>query len=186
VVSPPPATGTAGKRFNGLATVAPDSGEWQKFIEASDRVRVSPDGRTVAFRKDRAVWTCASRGDLKPQKVADLDGVILVAGWSPDGKQILVSAARGEGAKQPLESWRVNADGSGRDRLPVPETDFVFDWSPDGAWLLIPWRTADEWLFVRPGPIKRIVAVDQVTRLFTPDAEFPSQFPRLGGWCCSS
>ncbi len=33
------------------------------------------------------------------------------------------------------ETWRVNADGSGRTRLPIPESDLVLDASRDGRWL---------------------------------------------------
>ena len=33
------------------------------------------------------------------------------------------------------ETWRVNADGSGRTRLPIPEGDLVLDASRDGPWL---------------------------------------------------
>src|SRR5262249_24140456 len=32
-------------------------------------------------------------------------------------------------------TWRVNADGTGRTRLPIPETDLVLDCSRDGTWL---------------------------------------------------
>ena len=34
-----------------------------------------------------------------------------------------------------FETWRVNADGTGRTRLPIPEADLVLDCSRDGTWL---------------------------------------------------
>ena len=34
-----------------------------------------------------------------------------------------------------FETWRVNADGTGRSKLPIPETDLVLDCSRDGTWL---------------------------------------------------
>src|SRR5262249_23061427 len=34
-----------------------------------------------------------------------------------------------------FETWRVNVDGSGRTRLPIPEGDLVLDASHDGNWL---------------------------------------------------
>src|SRR5262249_23671438 len=34
-----------------------------------------------------------------------------------------------------FETWRVNADGTGRTRLPIPEGDLVLDASRDGRWL---------------------------------------------------
>ena len=33
------------------------------------------------------------------------------------------------------ETWRVNADGTGRVKLPIPDSLLVLDASPDGAWL---------------------------------------------------
>jgi hypothetical protein len=51
-------------------------------------------------------------------------------------------------------------------------------WSPDGRWLVVGWRSADQWLFVRWDG-RRIHAVSNVS------AQFRSRtFPRLGGWCC--
>ena len=32
-------------------------------------------------------------------------------------------------------AWRVNADGSGRERLPIPEGDLILDCSDDGTWI---------------------------------------------------
>jgi hypothetical protein len=40
-----------------------------------------------------------------------------------------------ENQQEKVETWRVNADSTGRIRLPVPETDFVLDCSRDGNWL---------------------------------------------------
>jgi hypothetical protein len=53
-------------------------------------------------------------------------------------------------------------------------------WSPDGRWLLLSWRTADQWLFARTTGAPRIRAVASIS------AQFHSRsFPRLAGWCCS-
>ena len=34
------------------------------------------------------------------------------------------------------ETWRFNSDGSGATKLPIPGTDGVEDWSPDGHWVV--------------------------------------------------
>jgi len=49
--------------------------------------------------------------------------------------------------------------------------------SPDGRWLLVTWPTANQWVFVRTGGPRRIVAVAQITRQFGGSA-------RVAGWCC--
>ncbi len=53
--------------------------------------------------------------------------------WSPDGKTILVSKVSPEGKS---ETWRVAADGSREERVPIPSTERLVDWSPDGQWVL--------------------------------------------------
>jgi WD40-like Beta Propeller Repeat len=53
-------------------------------------------------------------------------------------------------------------------------------WSPDRRWLLVSWREADQWVFVRVVGKRRIEAVSRVS------AQFESEsFPRVAGWCCA-
>jgi hypothetical protein len=53
-------------------------------------------------------------------------------------------------------------------------------WSPDGRWLLIDWRTADQWLFIRSAAVRRI-AVRNIGNTFDSG---PEHYATLGGWCC--
>jgi hypothetical protein len=56
----------------------------------------------------------------------------------------------------------------------------VFDrvaWSPDGRWLLLSWRTADEWLFIRSASVRKVIPVAGIDNAFGP-AAVPA------GWCC--
>ena len=53
-------------------------------------------------------------------------------------------------------------------------------WSPDGRWLLLGWRAADQWLFVRPGT-RAVRAASRISEQFR-----SSRFPTIAGWCCSS
>lgn len=64
-------------------------------------------------------------------------------------------------------------------------------WSPDGRWLLVAWRDADQWLFIRAGragagssQVRRVRAVSNIARQFDPGGTSPRAFPRIGGWCC--
>jgi hypothetical protein len=57
-------------------------------------------------------------------------------------------------------------------------------WSPDGGWLLVTWRDADQWLFLRSAPVRRVVAVSSIGRAFEPDRRGAPSFPAAGGWCC--
>lgn len=60
--------------------------------------------------------------------------------------------------------------------------------SPDGEWLLVGWRDADQWLFVRLATnqklLKRVIAVGDVARQFDPGGDSTSGFPIVEGWCC--
>jgi hypothetical protein len=53
-------------------------------------------------------------------------------------------------------------------------------WSPDGRWLLLGWRAADQWVFVRPGT-RSVEAASDVSGQFR-----STTFPTVAGWCCAS
>lgn len=59
-------------------------------------------------------------------------------------------------------------------------------WSPDGRWLLVGWRSADQWLFIRSVGVRRIVAYSGMSRQFDPGARRARGFPRVAwdAWCC--
>jgi hypothetical protein len=54
-------------------------------------------------------------------------------------------------------------------------------YSPPGGWLLVAWRGADEWVFLRTPAVDRVTAVGGVTRRLEPGA---SAYPQVLGWCC--
>ena len=54
-------------------------------------------------------------------------------------------------------------------------------WSPDGGWLLVGWRDADQWLFLRPSD-GRVRAVGHISRQFDPGASGQPPFPGISGW----
>jgi WD40 repeat protein len=62
-------------------------------------------------------------------------------------------------------------------------------WSPDGRWLLVEWRDANQWLFIRSGAdrraVERIVAVSNISLQFNPGVGATSTFPAVDGWCCA-
>jgi hypothetical protein len=54
-------------------------------------------------------------------------------------------------------------------------------YSPPGGWLLVAWRGADEWVFLRTPAADRVKTVGGVTRRLEPGA---SAYPQVLGWCC--
>jgi Tol biopolymer transport system component len=132
------------KDVRGIIAIDPETGQWEKITDADDDPRASRDGKMLAFPnrdvsvKDGAVpteiWTC----DLTSRhaaKVAEIEGTSVC--WSPDGKQFAGTKLRfTEDAKSHSATWEMNVDGSGQKDLPIPETDYVADWSDDGKWFV--------------------------------------------------
>jgi Tol biopolymer transport system component len=118
----------------GVIAIDPDTGRWEKVCGGVQSVRVSPDGKRIARRKFvRAI------PDPQPEpidilahdletgeesRLSDEEGVV---SWSPDGKEIVVS-------QRQSGTWRVS--GGSSQRLPIPDTDTVCDWSSDGRWFV--------------------------------------------------
>ena len=108
---------------------------------------------------------------------------IAVAAPAPGSHRfaLVLSGLRSEVITVDLDHLRAAADdvfsGGGR-----------FDglaWSPSAEWLLIGWRTADQWVFVRTRGGQRIAAVSRIASQFGPGGRTNS-FPTLEGWCCTS
>jgi dipeptidyl aminopeptidase/acylaminoacyl peptidase len=58
-------------------------------------------------------------------------------------------------------------------------------WSPNGRWLLVGWRDADQWLFIDTRNPSKVVAIANIARQFDPGGEGTGAFPRISGWCCA-
>jgi len=90
---------------------------------------------------------CPLDGSSKQVGILPRSGAGLA--WAPDGKRLLVTTAEYRVVNEQEETvlrthaWLVNADGSGKQRLPLPDTHRIVDWSPDGKLLLttLPLRT---------------------------------------------
>ena len=122
-----------------IIAIDPDTGNWQKITDHGGAVRVSPDRQTLVFSRNREIWNCDTRGSNSPRRISDKSGRPI---WSPDGKYLVATKQEhvdGHKKDEPAwkdETWRMDADGSNPTRLPVPETDSVDDWSPDGQWFI--------------------------------------------------
>lgn len=135
------------------------------------RTRLSPvhlewtaDSRLVAVGP-RSVGIFARRG---PQlRRIGVTGRITAGSMSPDGRRLaLVELRRGQSSVH--VGGRTVFTGAG--------VIANLAWSPDGRWLLLNWRGADEWLFLRT-PAKKVVTVPNVRGTFGDGA-------MLAGWCC--
>jgi hypothetical protein len=182
----------------GPVTVAPawrpGPGNVLAYALANGRIRVvDSDGGTILLRNrvaGRPVaigWVADRLLVLTPTMLRLYDdggrtvltrrGRFVAAVLSPPARQVAV--VRTEGATSAVDvvarrgAARLAFSGSGRFG--------GLAWSPDGRWLLVTWPDADQWVFVRVGGVRRIVAVSNVSRQFG-----GGSFPRLAGWVGSA
>jgi Tol biopolymer transport system component len=127
--------------FRGIVAIDPMTAKWRTIYNRLpiNPGPVSPDGRylvsTIVGRnldtQEAGVWVYDLTGKTRPRRIFEQKGQPC---WSNDGRQIIIAVTVGEQYRQ-FETWRVNADGTDRSRLPIPEGDLVLDCSRDGTWL---------------------------------------------------
>jgi hypothetical protein len=73
---------------------------------------------------------------------------------------------------------RLVPDGSAARRVFTGAGEFDrIAWSPDGRWLMLSWRSADQWLFIRSAAVRNVIPISGIEDAFGP-AALPA------GWCC--
>jgi hypothetical protein len=73
-----------------------------------------------------------------------------------------------------------------RPLLTDPGTFTDVSWSPDAQWLLVAWRDADAWLFLRPDHPGDVQTAGDISKQFNPGSNAGGAFPRPAGWCCTT
>jgi hypothetical protein len=109
-------------------------------------------------------------------------GAADVAAFSPAGPIALIRHSGGRTTAGRSELVLVDELGHERRLFSGPGRFDNLTWSPDGRWLLLSWRDADQWLFIRPD--EKPIAVSNISRQFDPGASGATEFPRVSGWCC--
>jgi Tol biopolymer transport system component len=111
-------------------------------------MRLSPDGRETAFvglprggpvrEQPKTLNVLPVGSHAEPRRLAeDPELMPYCLSWSADGKSLIAphyhsTDPSGRPVGGVWTTWRFAADGCGREKLPVPETDVVLDQSPDG------------------------------------------------------
>jgi Tol biopolymer transport system component len=130
-----------GEPFTGLAAVDPETGRWRPVLKGSavGPGHVSPDGRFLVYSslgentppESTGIWVHDLTGQGPPRRIFEQKGEPF---WVDGGRRVVIGTwtARDWGR---FGAWRVNADGSGRERLPIPEGDLILHCSDDGTWI---------------------------------------------------
>ena len=139
----------------------------------------SRDGSMLLVRGERSLSVLDARGRVRFDLLARQAAPVLAAAFSPAGDAVaFVQLAGGRSTLWLVP--RLRPDRSAARKLFEGTGAFTgLVWSPDGSRLLVAWREADQWVFVRTAGARRIEAVSRIR------AQFGGSFPRLAGWCCA-
>jgi hypothetical protein len=154
------------------------------------RLDWSPDGRRLLVATDHRVRLLD--GDGRLVRAFGIRGLLLAAAFAPGRAHRIALHVRHEAPAADSDRARrsevrvVDADVAGRSRQLVAGAGVFGElaWSPDGRWLLVDWRTADQWLFVRVGGAPKVVAVAGMSRQFPRRDGATPQLLVLDRWCC--
>jgi len=119
-----------------IQAMSPDGADLKtilKFEEPIQTGRVSSDGRRLAFSvasKEGGGWILEADGH--PWKLAEKGHVRC---WSPDGKQVACLLSKDKDGE--WESVVIDVKTKQSRSLPIPETDAIEDWSPDGRFISV-------------------------------------------------
>lgn len=188
---PPPAGEVAvGPRTNLLAYVDRrdrvtlrdvDAGEvlWHthRYAAPIEELQWSADRERLLVRTDSFVDFLDGRG----RTVRRVAWATFGASMSPDGKRTAFIRRVQKGRSELVITGR---NGQGQPRSVLTRRGRITDptWSPDGEWLLVAQRGADQWLFIRPSRPVRVDAVANISRQFAPGSAGQPRFPRISGW----
>jgi outer membrane protein assembly factor BamB len=153
---------------------------WTRAAEQARDLNWSRDGRLLLVRGERSLEVLDRSGHRRFDLVAgDEAAPVTAAALSPAGKAVAFVQRAGDQSSLWLVP-KLQPDGSAARRLFSGRGSFTgLAWSPDGRWLLVPWRDADQWLFFRATGVHAIRGVADIARQF-------GGFPALGGWCCAN
>jgi WD40-like Beta Propeller Repeat len=172
-----------------------DSGrrELSLSLPASHDLAWSPDGSRLAVATESLVAVVPTSGPRAGRSGAVLtraraNSPVEQVSFSPSGDRLaFVSISTGsKTASSELVLGRLRDNRISENVLfsgPGHLTDPT--WSPDGRWLLVGWREADQWLFIDTHNPSRVVAIANIARQFDPGGEDTGEFPRISGWCCA-
>jgi Tol biopolymer transport system component len=148
---------------------------WRRRAPGVERLQWSADGRRLLVSGGRSHVL-----DPSGRTIAALpSGLQLPAAFAPRSHALAaVTTAQGR-------STVVVRSGPGyrnhRSLFSGPGTFGGVAWSPNGRWLLVDWRTADQWVFIPTTRGRRVVTAAHVGPIFDSG---PEHYATLAGWCC--
>lgn len=141
----------------------------------------SSDGTRLLALGARSLRVFQGNGVLL--RTIPIDGVPAGVAFRP-GSRTFALAQRLNGSRGEVTLLPGKRSGRARPIFRGAGAFSQITWSPDGRWLLVPWPSADQLVFVRVGTPPRIVTESEITSYFSPAAP-GGVFPTISGWCCA-
>lgn len=168
-------------RGDRLVVTETDSGRqlWSRRLGRVAKLEWSSDGRHLLVQGRRFLRVFSRGGRLRYDLLGREAAPVVNATFGPDGRSVaFVQRAGGRSVLWVIP--RLRPDGSAAQRVFHGEGAFTdVSWSPDGKWVLVAWKDANQWVFLRTARVRNIQAVNSVTE------QFGGGFPSPTGWCCS-
>lgn len=170
-----------------ISAIDTDSGKvrWRTPRGAvPQQLQWSADGRRLLAVGDSSLRLYDRNGKLVRESSMSDGSRIEAAAFAPNGQRIAVSQRTPDAELSQVVVMELGANR--RDTQVFAGLGGFSDlaWSPDGAWLLIAWRDADQWVFAKPKDPDKVSAVSDISRQFDPGASGQPAFPSVGKWCC--
>ena len=164
----------------GLIVRNADTGSVQWGAELPQRPRAlqwSGDGRYLLVRGASSLTVFGATGTPRLTPIGPGAASIVDAAFQP--RTDAVAFVQHAGTRSVVWFYpQLRPDGTvARRVISVAGSLDRVAWSPDGHWLLLSWRSADEWLFIRSASVRKVVPVAGIADAFGP-AAVPA------GWCC--
>ncbi len=132
----------------------------------------APSGRRLAVVGAHGVRVLDARGRVVTRLRAAAGGAITAAAFGSGALAFAVfDARRGQSTVKLMRDRPARRIFSGRGRI----ADLAF--APDGGWLLIGWRGADQWVLLGAPYVTGVAALRGLSHRF-------GTRPEVRGWCC--
>lgn len=157
---------------------------WQaRGLDPPGRLEWTPDGRRLVTSGPSGIRVLSDGGRELKQLRMPAGWVLRDSALAPAGNTLVIvreQPASGRSAVVQLSMQGVRwhpvelFSGAG-------DIDRV-RWSPDGRWLLLAWRDANQWLFVRSSATRGVRAYSGIAASFDPAHPHRNEFPEPLGW----
>jgi Tol biopolymer transport system component len=152
--------------------------EWSSSAQQrASGLEWSDDGRYLLARGPSSITIFSYTGRQRLTPLGPGAAPVIDAAFRPSS-HALAFVQRSAGRSTVWFYSQVTPDATAARRVFTGAGDFDrIAWSPDARWLLLSWRSADQWLFIRSAAVRKVVPISGIEEAFGPDA-VPA------GWCC--